>query len=419
MNTFKPYESYKDSGVEWLGEIPSHWEIKRIKDKFQGKGGVGFPVDEQGLESGEVPFYKVSDTNNEGNEVYLKKANNYISNDSELAKNKTPESSIIFPKVGEVLKSNKRRISSEECIIDNNMMSLSPKSDVVVKFFYYVSLFIDLNKYSNPGAVPSVSFSNISDIGMPTPPLSEQRTIAAFLDDKTAKIDAALTELERQRELIEEMKRVRIHELVTSSGILQTVRFKDVFNLVIGKAIKNDELSDLETPFRYLPMSAIQGVRGDPLYINEVEDDMVFKDEKEIVMGHYGFNYADEGGTIGLFTDFDRISGYIDSNFIKLKNTSENISEYLLYAVQQHGVLDQIKQSTRGTIAKFIGRGKPFIKFSIISNKLEQEKVALIIRSECDRAIRSIKEIDHKITTLKEYRKTLIHEAVTGILKIN
>jgi len=74
-----PNVSFKNSGDKWLGNIPSHWKLKRVREIGILKGGSGFPDDEQGLQDEEIPFYKVSDMNLHGNETFLIVANNYIS----------------------------------------------------------------------------------------------------------------------------------------------------------------------------------------------------------------------------------------------------------------------------------------------------------------------------------------------------
>ena len=70
------YEAYKDSGVEWLGEIPEHWQVTRLKFVVLEHGGNGFPVEFQGSENGTIPFFKVSDIS--GGEVFTSAAANYV-----------------------------------------------------------------------------------------------------------------------------------------------------------------------------------------------------------------------------------------------------------------------------------------------------------------------------------------------------
>ena len=135
---WRPYPGYKSSGIEWLGKIPEHWKIVTFKRIGSFQSGIGFPDDEQGLMDEELPFYKVSDTNLEGNEVFMTKHNNSISRNTaeRLRAFVFPPNTIIFAKVGAALLLNKRRILVRESCIDNNMMGFLPK-DCDVKWAYY------------------------------------------------------------------------------------------------------------------------------------------------------------------------------------------------------------------------------------------------------------------------------------------
>jgi type I restriction enzyme S subunit len=72
------YPEYKDSEIEWLGEIPAHWETKKLKSIGWIRAGAGFPDAEQGLVNEGLPFYKVSDMNLDGNEILMKSHNNSV-----------------------------------------------------------------------------------------------------------------------------------------------------------------------------------------------------------------------------------------------------------------------------------------------------------------------------------------------------
>ena len=78
----KKYDSYKDSGIDWIGEIPSHWGLKRFKSLFIEHSGNGFPHEFQGNETGDIPFYKVSSLNGDGQ--FVEHSNNYVSMDNIL-----------------------------------------------------------------------------------------------------------------------------------------------------------------------------------------------------------------------------------------------------------------------------------------------------------------------------------------------
>lgn len=113
------YEKYKDSGINWIGEVPFDWKVRRIKDFFAILGGNGFPDIEQGNETAEIPFLKVSDINSENYEVST--SINYVDRATVLKNgwNIIPTNSIIIGKIGEALKKNHRKINIVECLSKN------------------------------------------------------------------------------------------------------------------------------------------------------------------------------------------------------------------------------------------------------------------------------------------------------------
>src|ERR1700730_18910069 len=98
-----------DSGVPWLGEVPEHWEVLPLKRIAWFKSGAGFPVGEQGGQSAEILFLKVSDMTRLGNEVWIETAGSTVSKATaaRLGAFVFPEGSVIFPKVGGALLTNK------------------------------------------------------------------------------------------------------------------------------------------------------------------------------------------------------------------------------------------------------------------------------------------------------------------------
>ncbi len=140
----KTYPEYKDSGIEWIGEIPKHWDCKHLKFLGVIKSGNGFKLELQGDEISSIPFYKVSDTNHVGNEKYLFKSNNYVSGEIVNRENfwLFPKGTIVFPKIGEVLKLNKRRILSIDGCIDNNMMGLTIKTEDSIDYVFTVMTLV-------------------------------------------------------------------------------------------------------------------------------------------------------------------------------------------------------------------------------------------------------------------------------------
>jgi len=205
---------FKDSGVEWIGEIPKGWEVRKLKYLVEDLSGNGFPEEEQGKDAGDIPFYKVSDIN--GSEKFVEKANNFVSKKTieDYKWNVIPEYSLIAPKIGEALKKNHRKITKVKCIIDNNCIAFKT-FDIDYNYNYYLFNLINFEWFVNPGAVPSLSVEKLRSLITPLPPLPDQTAIANFLDKATAKIDKTIQKIENKINLLEEYKKSLIHHVVT------------------------------------------------------------------------------------------------------------------------------------------------------------------------------------------------------------
>ncbi len=212
-----PNVEMKPSGVDWIGEIPKYWQVKKLKYFCSLKSGNGFSHDLQGRTSLEVPFFKVSDTNLPTNKVEMLCAQNTVSSHEVHAFKFTlhKPKSIVFPKIGAALLLNKRNILVKDSCIDNNMMSVY-STQLNYKLLYYTMINVDFERYyRGGGTVPSINESEVGDIQIAYPTLSEQFQIAAFLDHKTRQIDEHRSTEEQSIKLLKEYRQSLISEVVT------------------------------------------------------------------------------------------------------------------------------------------------------------------------------------------------------------
>ena len=160
--------------------------------------GVGFPKHHQGNTDAEYPFLKVSDMNTPGNEVYINFYNNSVSTETlkKLKGNAYPPGTIIFPKIGAAIATNKKRILKQESIFDNNVMGIIPdETKVVPKFLYYLMLYFDLSKWASKSALPSIRKSDVEITKFPLPSIDQQLSIVDEIDklqENTAKHEKAI-----------------------------------------------------------------------------------------------------------------------------------------------------------------------------------------------------------------------------------
>lgn len=204
----------KDSGIEWIGEIPEHWNSYRIKYHFSVISGSGFKNEIQGCTDGEIPVCKASDISNAGKEIF--KSSNYLSREIAIKEgfNIIPVGSILFPKIGEAMKKNNRSIAMIECCLDNNCQALIP-SNINCIYSYYIFKIIDMSWYDNGGTIPSINNQKLINSFIPYPPLSEQQSIADYLDQRCSEIDELISIKQQKIEKLKEYKKSLIFECVT------------------------------------------------------------------------------------------------------------------------------------------------------------------------------------------------------------
>ena len=169
-----------------VGVIPQEWTLGRLADFGVFRSGSGFPLVYQGLPSGDYPFFKVSDMNTEGNELFMKVANHWIDEEArkKLGAAKHPIGSIVFAKIGAAIFLERKRLLSQASCIDNNMMAFSlTDHHACQRFFYYLFLDLELGKLVSTTALPSLSGRQIGAFRVPVPPSDEQRAIAEALSD--------------------------------------------------------------------------------------------------------------------------------------------------------------------------------------------------------------------------------------------
>ena len=169
-------------------EFINKWNNYKLGQLGNFKSGIGFPDSQQGGTEG-IPFFKVSDMNNIGNETEMRNANNYVTQE-QIMKNswkvidETP--AIIFAKVGAALMLNRKRLVTRPFLIDNNTMSYSFDESWDKDFGLTLFQTINLPKYAQIGALPSYNASDIAMIKVNVPNVQEQSAIGSLfrtLDD--------------------------------------------------------------------------------------------------------------------------------------------------------------------------------------------------------------------------------------------
>jgi type I restriction enzyme, S subunit len=156
------------------------WREVRLNEVISFAGGVAFPKVQQGRAVGDYPLFKVSDMNARENARSMTVAANWITEDQrrELKASLAPKGTVVFPKVGAALKTEKRRILTRPSAFDNNVMGLVPSDALLPEFLLAFMETVRLGDFCQDGVVPSVNQEIVGNIQLTLPPFDEQRRVA-------------------------------------------------------------------------------------------------------------------------------------------------------------------------------------------------------------------------------------------------
>ena len=190
-------ERYRENDVR-----VSRHPLVYIKEVAAVESGFGFPIAYQGNVDGGVPFLKVSDMNLSGNEVEITSWNNSISEQvlKELKARAFPAGTVIFPKIGAAIATNKKRILTRNCAYDNNVMGVvSDNRKLLPKFLYAYLLQFDISRWASDAQPPSIRKTVVQNHQIPLPPMEVQQEIVAEIEGYQKVIDGARAVVDNYR----------------------------------------------------------------------------------------------------------------------------------------------------------------------------------------------------------------------------
>ncbi len=415
-------DGYKDTVI---GVIPIEWDVVNTDDVVKVGAGTGFKVDYQGCLDKPTPFYKVSDMNSLGNEVFMNRANNYVDDkDISILKAKIfPKNTLVFPKVGAALLTNKRRILSVEACVDNNIMTLVPKKDRInITFLYSHYLQIDFNDFSNDGALPSINASQVKNFKIPLPPLKEQEKIADILSTVDDKIDAIASQVQKA----ETLKKGLLQKLL-SEGIGHS-EFKDS---ELGKIPESWEVEKLEN----LTTKIGDGLHGTPKYVEQSDfyfingnnltgkDIKITKNTKCVSEDEYYKNkkildnttiLLSINGTIGSLAYYNSETVMLGKSVAYMNINDEILKEFLFYILKSSKIIDYFLLELTGTTIKNLSL-KTIRNTKIPLPPLEEQKQIADILSTADEKLEVLRAKKEKHETLK---KGLMQKLLSGEVRV-
>jgi type I restriction enzyme, S subunit len=214
--SIKNYPFYKDSGIEWIGDVPEHWQIKRLKDIGTSIIGITYaPEDALGDEASGLLVLRSSNIQN-----------GQLSMSDTVYVNKQVNPRQIVKK-GDILicsRNGSRTLIGKNICIDERMEGQTFGAFMTVyrsKYFRFISKFFNSNIFVSQSGLFSSSTINqltintLNNFLLIFPPLSEQKTIATYLDTKTAQIDQIIQTINTQIEKLKELRKTLINDVVT------------------------------------------------------------------------------------------------------------------------------------------------------------------------------------------------------------
>jgi type I restriction enzyme S subunit len=178
--------------------IPEHWKWLKLGDACEIVSGNTPKGLENVSNQGDFQFYKVSDMNLAGNEIKMNISNVKLT--TEEIKNLRikiyPKGTVIFPKRGGAILTNKKRLLSQNASFDLNLMGIIPNEEVSSNFLFYWFQKLDLSRIYDGSNVPQINNKNVAPLNFPIPPISEQQVIVS-------KIEELLSDLENGKQQLQ------------------------------------------------------------------------------------------------------------------------------------------------------------------------------------------------------------------------
>jgi type I restriction enzyme S subunit len=438
----KHYDSYKDSGIEWIGEIPENWNLVSIKHLVYTKITDGPHETPEWVEDG-IPFLSVESV--QDNKLDFNKKRGFITEELHKVyskKCKPQRDDIFIVKSGSTTGKSTIVETDEEFNIWSPLCIIRSNKEKILPYFFFNSIksfyfrrFIELGW--SFGTQPNIGMGVIENIKIVLPPLSEQEHIVSYLDDKTTKIDELIQKKLRKIDLLKEYRTSLINTVVTK-GLNPNVPMKDSGIEWIGVIP-----SHWETPkLNYISNKITDGEHISPRFTDTGIPFLSSKDVRETGIDINVNKFVSEEDSIqmrkrcdpeygdvlvvGRGNSIGRIS-IVNSNkvfcllgsVILLKHKNDKIhNTYLFFYLQSPKVFEQLINTSSHSV-------QPTIYLEGIKNQIvilpplsEQEQIVSYLDEKTSQIDKTIDIEKKKIELLKEYRQSLISNVVTGKIKV-
>ena len=430
------YATYKDSGVEWLGEIPAHWTVRKIKnvadmlisnvDKHSKP--LETPVKlcnytdvyKHDFITSEIKFMKATASEDEINRFKIEINDVLITKDSE------DWLDIGIPALV--------KYEEDHLVCGYHLAILRPKEALSGGFLYQavssLSVKTQFSIQANGVTRYGISQGAIKNTVIPLPPPKEQTRIANFLNQKTAQIDQAIAQKERLIELLQERRQVMIHRAVTR-GINPDVPMKDSGVEWIGEIPAHWEVKRAKYIFDEINERSESGTE-ELLSVSHMTG-VTLRSEKNISMfmaeDYTGSKLCRKNdliinimwawmGALGV----SNLKGIVSPSYgvYRQKRLNTFNSWYLDHLLRDSSYVDEYNRRSTGLHSSRL-RLYSYMFFDMelaVPPKEEQDAIKAKMLRNTDKIDATISRIRNEIVGLKELKATLINSAVTGKIKV-
>ncbi len=443
--SFPRYPEYRDSGVEWLGAVPAHWEHWKLSHAFGSIGSGTTPPSSEGewYENGDVPWI----TTGELRETLITETAKRVTADAMkrfTSLRVHPAGSLAVAMYGATI--GRLGILGVDATTNQACCVLSMPRHLDVRFvFYWLSGFkrelIDL--YATGGGQPNINQDTIAGLCIPAPLPSEQRPIAAFLDRETAKIDALVAEQEKLIALLKEKRQAVISHAVTK-GLDPTVPMKDSGVEWLGAVPAHWEVCSIRRI-----VTAIEQGWSPECFARPAEDEewgvlkagclnrgvydqadnkalpaeLAAMPQYEVQVGDVLMSRASGSpelvGSTALVTS-TREKLMLSDKIFRLRFDQRIEPKYFVAALNSRPLRSQIEQALSGGngLANNLPQASLREFFLAVPPKKEQLAVCAHVETELAKSAALTTEAQRAIDLLQERRTALISAAVTGKIDV-
>ena len=430
------YDKYKDSGIAWIGEIPEHWEIRKLKNIFLLSTGTT-PKEYDKISEGDnlINWYTPSDILEGCNDLFssLRKLSERVIYENKISL--FPIGTLLYVGIG--ASAGKVGYANENGYSNQQITGLIPLECYSRFYFYYLSVLKDkIRDNAFFTTLPIINNVYLGQELLPYPLLSEQQSIANYLDQKCGEIDELITLQEEMITKLQSYKQSVITEAVTK-GLDKNVPLKDSGIEWIGE-IPEHWICTVFKKFLSEPMQyganepAEECNYNDPRYIRitDIKDDGTLRDDtfkslplekaKEYMLTKGDLLFARSGATVGkTFLYKEDYAACFAGYLIKARcNKNELLPNFIFYYTLSNAYQNWKNSIFIQSTIQNIGADKYSVMPIIAPPLSEQQSIANYLDQKCSEIDELISIKQQKIEKLKDYKKSLIFECVTGKRKV-